>query len=357
MKGALKRGVDLTARCAILSGFVGLLEKLGDRKTQLLRVLTYHRVDEPDANPNLYPNLIGATPEGFDWQMSYLAANYRVVSMADVLDALVHGVPLPPKSVLITFDDGYKDFAEHAWPILRRYELPVTLFVPTGFPDQPQQAFWWDRLYAAVHRTTCDELVTPAGRISLADSTRRASGMRQLVSLVKSLPDDEAKRLVEQVCTDLGSPAARNPVLGWQSLRRLAAEGVTLAPHTRHHPLLNRVGAERARDEIAGAILDLQTELGDVLPVIAYPSGAYDRRVVEMLPPLGVKLAFTTCRGLNDLRSIDPLRIRRINVGRGTSQALLRTQLLAWTVHLNRWLPLPNGDVRPLRPLGSGLDL
>lgn len=341
MKGVLRRGVDLTARCAASSGFIRLLEKLGDRNTQLLRVLTYHRVDEPDANPDLYPNLIGATPEEFDWQMGYLADNYQVVSMSDVLEAFVSGVRLPPKPVLITFDDGYKDFAEHAWPILRKHELPVTLFVATGFPDQPEQSFWWDRIYAALRSTKCNELVTPTGRISFDGSTH-ASAMRQLVSLIKSSPDEAVPGLVAQICDDLGAPASQpNPVLGWDSLQELAAEGVTLAPHTRLHPLLNRVSADRAREEIEGSLRDLQAKLGNVLPVFAYPSGAYTREVVEMLPSLGMRLAFTTCRGLNDLSSTDPFRIRRINIGRRTSKALLRTQLLSCAVHLNRWIPLP----------------
>jgi peptidoglycan/xylan/chitin deacetylase (PgdA/CDA1 family) len=144
------------------------------------------------------------------------------------------------------------------------------------------------------------------------------------------------------MCDDLGAPTSQpNPVLGWDSLRALATEGVAIAPHTRLHPLLNRVSADRAREEIKGSLLDLQDKLGDVLPVFAYPSGAYTREVVEMLPSLGIKLAFTTCRGLNDLSRTDPFRIRRINIGRRTSKAILRTQLLSCAVHLNRWIPLP----------------
>ena len=69
----------------MILGFVKLIEKLGDRRTHLLRVLTYHRVAEPDAYPDLYPNLIGATPDEFDGQMRFLAAHYRGVSMQEVL--------------------------------------------------------------------------------------------------------------------------------------------------------------------------------------------------------------------------------------------------------------------------------
>ena len=50
--------------------------------------------------------------------------------------------------VVAFFDDGYLDFAEHAWPTLQSLGIPAVLFVPTAFPDHPGPGFWWDRLYA-----------------------------------------------------------------------------------------------------------------------------------------------------------------------------------------------------------------
>jgi peptidoglycan/xylan/chitin deacetylase (PgdA/CDA1 family) len=342
--GAVKRGIDFTAKCAVSTGFLRMLERMGDGQAKLLRVLTYHRVDEPTARPNLYPNLIGATPAEFDWQMRCLAERFRVVSMADVFGAIVHGKPLPPKSVLITFDDAYRDFAEHAWPILKSYGLPVTVFVPTGFPDQPQKSFWWDRVFAAIRETRGKMLNTPLGPLPLMRSDQRKAAMRTIAKIIKSETDDTAQKLVQSICTELGATPEPNSVLSWDELRQLAREGVTLAPHTRNHPLLSRVDESRIREEVAGSIKDLKEQIGEVLPVLAYPSGAFNQIVVRILPTLGVPLAFTTCRGLNNLDRIDPLRLRRVNIGRPTSPALLRTQLLPWMAHLNRWLPLPEAN-------------
>lgn len=339
--GALKQAVGITAQCAVRAGFMRMLEAIGDGRAKLLRVLTYHRVDEPSARPDLYPNLIGATPAEFDWQMKCISENFRPVSLAEVFAAVVHGESLPRKAVLITFDDAYCDFAEHAWPILKRYGLPVTVFVPTGFPDQPQKSFWWDRLFAAIQQTQCKTVETPTGALPLDTTAERQTAMRKVVAIVKSQPDEVAQSLVQTICADLGATSAPNPVLSWDELRTLAAEGVTLAPHTQNHPLLSRVDEARVREEIRGSLNDLKNQIGDVLPVLAYPSGAFNQTVVRVLPSLGVPLAFTTCRGLNDLNHLDPLRIRRLNIGRPTSPALLRSQLLPWTVHLNRWLPLP----------------
>ena len=111
----------------------------------MLRVLTYHRVAKPNDTPTLEPRLISTTPAMFAQQMRYLARHYAVVSLEDVLHAVTTGMRLPKRAVLITFDDAYRDVGDIAWPILQRYQLPATLFVPTWYPAQPERALWWDR--------------------------------------------------------------------------------------------------------------------------------------------------------------------------------------------------------------------
>lgn len=341
MNELLNRMASFAARSAAFSKFVTLLEQVDGHRPYLLRALTYHRVDFPGARPALYPGLISATPEAFDQQMKYLADNYRVISVLELLDFCRVGTALPPRSVLLTFDDAYCDFAEHAWPILKRYRLPVTLFVPTAFPDHPERMFWWDRLYQAVSRTTRrDDLRTPLGRLPLATASQRLRMFRRLKDYVKTLPHREAMVLVEQVCAALGAPEPEPSVLSWEALRRLAREGVTPGAHTRTHPLMNRVSPEEARAEAAGSLCDLEREIGSAPPIFAYPSGGFSDEVVRVLEREGFALAFTTGRGINDLRTADRLRLRRINVGQRATLPVLRAQLLPWSIVLHRRRPI-----------------
>jgi len=341
MSELLKRAVSVTAHSSAFSHFVALLEKLGGDRPGLLRVLTYHRVDHPEAHPALDPRLISATPEAFAEQMSYLAAHYAVISMAELLDACQNHTPLPRRAVMVTFDDAYSDFAEHAWPILKRCRIPATLFVPTAFPDHPERGFWWDRLHQALRETARqDELVTPAGRFRLATPKQRAQALRRLREHTITLPHREAMTGVEQVCGELGLSRLAHRVLGWEALRQLAREGVTLGAHTRTHPLMHRISIEEARTEAVGSLRDLESEIGAVLPIFAYPGGGLSDQVVQMLEQAGFALAFTTARGINDLRAADRLRLRRINLGRRATLALMRAQLLPWLAHLPRFLDL-----------------
>src|SRR5919204_3403839 len=96
-----------------------------------LRVLMYHKVNDVDGNP------VTVAPALFDEQMSQLRElRYAVVSLEDVLAHYVEGAPLPPRAVLISFDDGYLDNLENALPILERHGYPAVLFVPIGYLDE-----------------------------------------------------------------------------------------------------------------------------------------------------------------------------------------------------------------------------
>jgi peptidoglycan/xylan/chitin deacetylase (PgdA/CDA1 family) len=333
----LKRAFSLVKGSTAFAQFVSLLERVDRDRAGLLAVLTFHRVDKAETRPHLSPELQSATPDAFDDQMRYLSSRFHVVSAQEVLDVFQKGTTLPPHSVMVTFDDAYRGFAENAWPIMKRYKLPVTLFVPTAFPGQPERVFWWDHLYQALVSTSRPYLDTPIGRLSLESADRRRRTYRQLRAYVKFLEHDPAMEWINRTCSELGVSPVQDNVLGWDALRQLALEGVTLGAHTQTHPLMNRVSPERALAEAVGSLRDLEREIGPIPPIFAYPSGGFNDDVVRGLDREGFALAFTTVRGLNDLRVADQLRLRRINVGRLAPLAAVRVQLLPSTVHLNRW--------------------
>jgi peptidoglycan/xylan/chitin deacetylase (PgdA/CDA1 family) len=229
---------------------------------------------------------------------------------------------------MVTFDDAYVDFARHAWPALRRHGVPTTLFVPTAYPDQPARSFWWDRLAHALTSTTAPHVDTPLGPLGLGSPKERSAAFSRLRAHVKGMPHEEAMALVDEVGTALGVPATPAAVLGWDALRALEADGVVLAAHSRTHPMLDRLDPRAHADEVGGSLRDLAAEAGGAPPAFAYPGGGVDAAVVRSLETAGVRLAFTTERGGNDLRRVDWLRLHRINVGRQSNLALVRAQLL-----------------------------
>ena len=319
---------------AIFDKFIGLLEHTGGERGNLLRVLTYHRVDEPGARPWLDSGLISATPKAFDEQMKYVSANYQLISVLDVLQTIEKRGLLPPRAVMVTFDDAYCDFEQHAWPVLKKYRIPVTLFVPTSYPDHPERLFWWDRLSHALHATGRREIDTPVGLLPLSSTAQQNQACVALKNYIKTLPQEAATTFVEQICTDLDVPAHENSVLGWDALRKLAADGVTLCAHTQTHPIMNHISPEAMCSEAYNSLQDLEREVGKTLPAFAYPSGFHNEEVVRAVERAGFKLAFTTERGINDLGRVHPLQLQRINVGMRTTIPILRAQLLSLSATL-----------------------
>ncbi len=338
-KNLAKAGLSYTLDITERFGLIRLLERLDIQKPDLLRVLTYHRIDELGSNPDLDSSLISATPEVFSQQMDFVAANYDVMSLSDLLEARETGRRIPPRALMITFDDAYRDFAVHAWPVLKKRALPVTLFVPTGFPDSPRHTFWWERLHYALDSTTSiDPLNTPFGQITLTTRSSRRRGLKRLKEFVKSLPHERAMCWVDEFCHQLGASRPCPAVLSWADIRKLSSEGVTVGAHTQTHPLLTRVSLQDARNEVVASLRDIRREIGPaVVPVLAYPSGERNLEIVSMLKYEGVSVAFTTKFGINDMKSADLLQLRRINVSRNTGPGLFRTRLVSSLALSSRW--------------------
>ena len=305
----------------------------------MLRILMYHRVAELKDTPTIDSRSVSATPSIFAQQMRHLARYYHVVSMPDVLDAVKRNRTIRDRSVLITFDDAYADFADIAWPILKQLSLPATLFVPTAYPGRPELAFWWDRLYQAFDRTRRTELRgTPLGTLPLANPDLRRRSLRVLQNYVPTLPHDQAMRLVDSVCAQLvDAPVTGGSVLSWDQLRMLARDGVTLGSHTRTHPILTQLMPDRMREEVHGSQQDLKTEIGSALPIFCYPNGDHNDAVTTILREEGIRLGFTTLVGENEFGSIDLLRLRRIGITPRSSLPIFSLRLLRPGMYLDAW--------------------
>ena len=330
--GTLKNLARQISDARVFAPVVRKLEER-DRGQPRLRVLAYHRVDVHQQDSPYYPGLVSATPSQFAVQMKFVAAHYHVCRMADVVAASKGEALLPDNSVLLTFDDATIDFESHAWPVLKSLGLAATLFVATAFPDNPARHFWWDELYrAVVHSPEGTSFSMLSDSLPLNRYSARQQSFCRIKEHLKTLPHSEAQRLLTEIKLTGGvADPVGNNVLGWSALRQLDREGVTLAPHTHTHPMLNQLPPAGIRSEVTTSLNVLETQIGHaILRTLAYPAGGVNDAVVAAMATEGFDLAYTTRRGVNDQNFLNPFQLRRINVGSGTSLALLRLQLANW---------------------------
>ena len=275
------------------SGLALVAKRLDLHKPNILRVLIYHRVAD-GTNVSGDPNLISARPGEFSDQMEYIARHYLPIGAEQLLQTLQERIPLPPQAVLVTFDDGYRDFLTHAWPILRAHGVPAVLFVPTAFPDSGRH-FWWDVVHDTIVHTTRRDVVLPGiGTFPLRTSRQRSAAIQYLREHLMRVSPRQIDETVGQLHDKLGPPPSRpGPVLSWKELRWLTREGLTVASHTRSHAALPTLTLEEMVEEIRGARSDLERELGIAPPLFSYPFGHSDPRALSVLQAQGIVASFT----------------------------------------------------------------
>ncbi len=286
-------------------------------------ILAYHHIANP-GNPDLAPTVIDAYPPDFEEQMRHVAAHYNVISSRDLVRALREGYTLPPRALIITFDDGYMCFKDTAFPVLQRLNLPSTLFVPTDYPDKPGTLFWWDAIYRSLTQTPRQEITVPVlGRLPLTTAEERFTAFNRVVPHFERLPEAEAAQYTRALLEYCGlEPNTTRYMLNWEEIHDLAEQGVSIGAHTRHHTVLAQATAERVQAEVEGSWADLQEHLPDPLPIFCYPTGlphAVNQTAADAVRKAGLAGAYTMVSGLNVIGRTDPFYLYRIGMEAGES--------------------------------------
>lgn len=285
---------------------------LKPRKTPTARIVYYHHVcDEQDP---FFP----ATPvEIFEQEMRIVAKNYRVVSLDEAVRRLTEGGP-PEPVVVITFDDGYLDNYEIAFPILQRYGLTATIFLTTGAVDTGEP-LWFDRLSLAVkkspHQHVDLELDLPR-RFWLRNDGEKLRSRDQLYTYFRGLPEADKRDRLQDVIARLGGKdeGERNGrMLSWDQIRLLRKQGIGFGGHTVTHPFVSRLSQSDACWEAGECKRRIEEELQAPVEHFAYPSGRdmdFSPWNKEVVKSAGYKSAVSTIWGIND-PATDPLELRR----------------------------------------------
>ena len=239
----------------LTSNFFYLL-KLPQKREGVI-VLTYHRVHEAMPADDL-----NTPPEIFRRHMRYLKDHCRVIALGELLKEEawepLKGTRAQP-TVVITFDDGYRDNYLNAYPVLTELGLPAVLFLVTGMIGTDKKR----PRYAA-------------------------------------LPDPD--------------------MMDWEEVREMAEGGITFAPHTHTHPRLAQMSYEQQKKEIQDSLetLNAQHFAGFCKSVFCYPYGDYNEDTLAIMAELGFRLAFTVKPGINDAKT-PLLELRRTGInGRDT---------------------------------------
>ncbi len=236
-------------------------------------ILMYHGITEPKSSKDAR---YSCPARMFSRHVRFLrSAGYRFVSLSDIHAHLIGSEPLPPKAVALTFDDGFVNFYENAFPVLRKFAIPSTIFLVSGLIGKTNE---WD---------------------------------------VKK-----------------GYPT--RPLLNWEQVRAIRDHGIEIGCHSCTHPYLTGVDEQRAREEIVGSKKALEDGLSQEVKHFAYPYGAMSEQVRRLVEQAGFLTGCSIYPGFNN-RTTDPFVLRRIEV-EGTDSVRRLWQKTWFGVNDGNWM-------------------
>ena len=310
LRGLIKTGAAATMAWSRLSSLVGSWRGL----KHMPLVVGYHRVVKDfDRSNTLSISPMLTSARTFEQHLDWIGLRYRFVSLDELAARLGSDDTTGKPVAAVTFDDGYRDVYENAFPILKRRGIPSAVFVVTDLIGT-------DRLLAH------DELHLLLSATLARPCESREASWRDLVASL-GLTDQESDRLTRRL-VDANDPfqatrdlletvdlaaierfldalrgrfqfqeveLRRFRMLDWDMLAEMIAGGVTVGSHTRSHALLANETPQVLRDEIEDSRRQLEQRLGVPIRHFAYPDGRFDANVIQAVADAGYHTAYTIC--------------------------------------------------------------
>jgi peptidoglycan/xylan/chitin deacetylase (PgdA/CDA1 family) len=310
-----------TMRSLVKGGLAGVLHRTGvDRLIGRARpdaraplVLCYHRVVE-----DFRASLRGSIPamltsrRMLERHLDWIGRRHRFVTLDEVGARLEDGGGGAQPAAAITFDDGYRDVYDHAFPLLRRKGIPFAVFVVTDLVGTSRIPLY-DRLYALLSRAGPDGRRGPRAAARGPAAPERGRSAPGLELLARVPPDPQAatvsllgmlsqaqleglvRRLEEEIPLDPGELDGSTPMT-WEMVSTMRRAGTVIGSHTRTHALLTVESRATARRETVESRHALQGQLDGPIEHFAYPDGRFDPGVVDLVAQAGYRFAYTICR-------------------------------------------------------------
>ena len=309
-----------------------------------LAVLNYHGVldDTSGVDVNIYCNTV-STAE-FAAHLEFITRFYHPVRASEVERWAAGLAELPPRAVLLTFDDGLRNNLTHAAPLLKQYGVPAIVFLATAYIGG-RRILWPQELYELALRWPNDALPRPGGGAFPLSGDRRLRA-RDVVSAAKAFPADSIEPWIASLRAQAPLPADLHSrgvyaFLNWEEARQLPDFGMEIGSHTVNHPILTRCDAASVRRELAESKREIETRLRLPCGSFCYPNGGpadWSDEIAAAVKDAGYKAAFTLSDRLQRRGPVNAYAIDRLMVPGGASQPAFQARLSGNITALRRFL-------------------
>jgi peptidoglycan/xylan/chitin deacetylase (PgdA/CDA1 family) len=318
---------------ATLSQYSGITALLGVLPAKpILMVLNYHRIGNADETP-YDPQVFSCTAGELDRQVGFLKRRFHLATLDEVLDIAESRRKPSGTVVLLTFDDGYLDNYQSAFPVLAAHCVQGVFFLPTAFLGSSRLS-WWDTAAYIIKRSRKRKFrlgVPPFQEFDLdAEPARKvvAHVLNAYVTGSGFHRDSEPfLAMLEEACDSPRPDGSERCHMNWEEVATMLRGGMAIGSHAHSHEILSRLPAEEQLSELTASKRILEERLGAPVYALSYPVGlpesfSSDTRAAAVAA--GYRLAFSFYGGFNRFGAIDPFDFRRQS---GISRAIARFRL------------------------------
>jgi peptidoglycan/xylan/chitin deacetylase (PgdA/CDA1 family) len=291
----------------------------------------YHRISNYAQGDEFYSGFeIGVSKENFEKQMQYIREKMNPISLKDLVECIIKSMTIPERAVAITFDDGYGDNYTIAYPILKRYKIPATIFLATGYIET-SSIFWWDKVAEIIKKTKApfielknfcsfsNDKAFLFETIALMGHKDKENAIMILVKLFKTFDYEKISNATEVLQDKLkvaDTDIEKQPMLDWAQIEEMCKNGIDIGAHTVNHPDLTKINVEEVEEEICQSKKTIEERLNRQVSHFAYPYGLgenYNKNIERIAKNLDFQSICTAETGIVTIKS-DVFNLKRVSM-------------------------------------------
>ena len=305
-------------------------------------ILMYHGVTNES-----FPVWTQVQEDRFEKQMKYIREQKNPVSLQTIVDSIKNRTDLPPYSVAVTFDDGFKNNYTTAYPILKKYNIPATIFVTTSFIDNSglyEGYIWTDYIMTLLLETKSEQISVKNNILPLKTEQDKINAKVKICSHLKQIPNKEKFEYIQSLKKEHGVDRLKEKHdifsgMNWDDVLEMDSDNlITFGAHTLNHEILSQLTDEQIYDEIIGGKEILSQKLGKPIKLFAYPNGQpsdYNVSAIKLAAD-NFLAALSTIEGLSG-QDDDLYQLKRIPIGNDTKLWQFKLHLAGIYELLNKY--------------------
>lgn len=281
-------------------------------------IFNYHRIRDNNIKVSFDESVFGPDAMRFQLEMEWLKKETRILSEEELIEIIYKKKPIKGICSMVTFDDGYRDNFDLAYPILKKLQIPAMFFIPTHHLLE-RKVGWWDIVAYLLKQTSLNSFVFRNERYVI---TRPQVLIDTFILELKAIDSNKIDEFLQNLSRALEVQLPDNDLQSAQlmtceQIKIMSDNGMTFGSHSHDHSILSKQDNVTLQNQLQLSVDILESVLDKKIQSIAYPVGGYDhfnQGTKNVSKDIGFKIGFSYLTGTNNWGEIDPYDVKRMEI-------------------------------------------